>query len=1063
MPECSRWMDSGWFRRFLGRLGALALAKLSRRLGIASAFAAAALLSPTGASAEGPASSAPRPNIIMIMADDLGYGDVGFNGQQDVATPNIDALAQGGTITTRSDVQLDVGAGMTYTGVYCPASICTPTRSALMTGMHTGHVVADRNTGAGVDFPLNPDDVTVADVLSSGGYHTGMVGKWGLGPGTRYDNPTLRSEEIHSAPTNKGFDYFYGYLNQVRAHDYEVPSLWESDDSAPNGLSLSPTNGVYTHDLVTDKAVQYVADHAASADPFYLQVNFTPPHFDLDAVGQRYRDPYEGLGWSDKKVKSAAMIAHLDATVGDVLASVYDPDGDGATDDSISDRTLVIFCSDNGPAEEDGSDPDFFNSSGPFRGKKRDLYDGGIRTPFAVRWDGVIAPATNTTYVGGLEDFLPTAAELAGVDAPVGIDGISMAPSLLGTGPQDQRDWLVWEFHENSSNITGSTPPRWAIRKDGWKLIKFADGHYELYDLTSDVDESDNLVSSHPALKAEMEQIALAEGVEQPEGYAAAYAGWQGPSDTGDWSSPDNWSLSAAPTANWIATLQSDATGGRTAVVTAGGEVLGLQMGASTDPMTLRIESGAVLTARNGARLLAGGRVNLVGGALTSLRKIDVRNGARVEGSGELAGRVVNAGTFAPGQATPMSTGGDGDVSTGSTHALEFDFTGVQDDAPLAATSTLSEHMALSAGLNFGPGTQSKQSESGSDVTDAGDEFNVVGFESSSLAGAIGSSDYLTYTVAPAAGLKMKLDEAHFTLWRNGANAAPDYAILASHTGFTDADALGQLHAPNTGSDEQYTVSGAPSADVWTTGPIEVRLYGWGGQLNGNTHVTAAGMDASFESIAGETFGPRGVMTLAGDYTQTSDGTLAIELADTDNTDGDDAGFDQLLITGHTQLAGTLQLALADGAAPAYGTEFLILNAESLEGTFQTILGVSQGDRSLAVTYDTANASALVTVALPADANLDGVVDFSDAWALLDSYESGMDGLQWLQADFNGDGVVDETDAQTLLDWYGTGTTLGAGDMAMLTKIRTTTGVPEPATLTVFVLGGLALLRRRNH
>jgi arylsulfatase A-like enzyme len=1054
-------MDSGWFRRFLGRLGAPGLAKVARRLGIASAFAAAALLaSPTDAGADEPVgASAPRPNIIMIMADDLGYGDVGFNGQQDVATPNIDALAQGGTITTRDQTQVNVGAGMMYTGMYCPASICTPTRAALMTGMHTGHVVADRNTGAGVDYPLNPADITVGDVLQYAGYATGMVGKWGLGPGTRYDNPTLVSENLHSAPTNKGFDYFYGYLNQVRAHDYEVPSLWESDESAPEGLSLSPTNGVHTHDLVTDKAVQYVADHAVSLDPFYLQVNFTPPHFDIDAVPQRYRDPYEGLGWSDKKVKSAAMIAHLDATVGDVLNSVYDPDSDGNTDDSIADETLVVFCSDNGPAEEDGADPDFFDSSGPYKGKKRDLYEGGIRTPFAVRWDGVIAPGTNTTYVGGLEDFLPTAAELAGAEAPIGVDGISMLPSFLGD-EQPQRDWLVWEFHENSPNITGSSPARWAIRKDGWKLIKFKDGHYELYDLATDIDESNNVVSAHPTLKSELEAIALAEGVEQPNGHSYVYRTWQGASPQANWYDAGNWSDDGLPAGHWIATLDAlDAD--LTAVVSADSEVLGLQLGATTGEMTVRVDSGATLRARNGVRIAGGGDVTLRGGALSTFRQIDLRGGGRLGGSGSLlADELLNAGTVSPGQASGDTTGSGETVNTGTVPALEFDFVGVQDDAPLTATSTLSEHLTLSAGLDFGPGTQSKQSESGTDVTNAGDEFNVVGFESDSLAGAIGSSDYLTYTVAPAAGLRMKLDEAHFRLWRNGANAATDYAILASHIGFADGDALVQMAAPNTGSDEQYTLSGAPSEDVWTSGAIEVRLYGWGGQLSGNTHVNAAGMDASFESVPGETFGPRGVMTLSGDYTQTADGRLAIELADTDNTDGDDAGFDQLLVSGHTQLAGTLELSLVDGAAPAYGTEFVILDAESLEGRFQTILGVGQGDRSLAVTYDEANASTLVTVALPADANLDEAVDFDDAWMLLDSYKTGATGLGWGEGDFNGDGVVDDSDATILLDAYAAAGTIEATQAAGM--LIEATGVPEPTTIVLLALSGGWLLRRRR-
>src|SRR5438132_2375488 len=361
-----------------------------------------------------------QPNIIFILADDLGYGELGCYGQKRIRTPNLDRMAN---------------QGMRFTQCYAGSTVCAPSRCALMTGRHTGHCTVRGNALV----PLRPEDVTVAQSLKKSGYATALIGKWGLGePGTT------------GLPNRKGFDYFFGYLNQLHAHNYYPDYLWKNQDKFPlegNVVKdgVASQRAQYSHDLLTREALQVVKQHRDA--PFFLYLAYTIPHANnergqVEGNGMEVPSdaPYTNQPWPQVEKNHAAMITRLDADIGKLLALLKELGLDG--------NTVVFFSSDNGPHKEGGHNPKFFRSGGPLRGTKRDLYEGGIRVPMIVRWPGKIRAGAVSKQVWAFWDFLPTALELAGRESPPGIDGISQVATLLGKGEQKQHDFLYWEFHE---------------------------------------------------------------------------------------------------------------------------------------------------------------------------------------------------------------------------------------------------------------------------------------------------------------------------------------------------------------------------------------------------------------------------------------------------------------------------------------------------------------------------------------------------------------------------------------------------------------------------------------
>ena len=411
------------------------------------------------------AQESPPPNIVFILADDLGIGDLGCYGQQLIQTPRIDRLAR---------------EGIRFTNFYAGSTVCAPSRAALMTGEHTGHTRIRGNK----DVPLEPQDITVAEVLQSAGYRTGLVGKWGLG-----------NEGTPGMPTRQGFDEFIGFLDQTHAHTYFPDHLWRNETRVPlrnveEEPNVASVRLDYVQDIFTGEALSFVRRH--HAQPFFLFLAYTIPHANNErgratGDGMEILDyaPYQTRDWPEPQKAHAAMITRLDTDVGRLLDLLDELD--------IARNTLVIFTSDNGPHREGGADPDFFDSNGPHRGIKRDLYEGGIRVPGIVRWPGRIAPGTTSDHLVAFWDFLPTAADLAGVPIPPDIDGISFAPTLTGTGEQRPHEHLYWEFHERDFLQ--------AIRKGPWKTIKSkSNGTTELYNLETDPSESTNLAANHPEI-----------------------------------------------------------------------------------------------------------------------------------------------------------------------------------------------------------------------------------------------------------------------------------------------------------------------------------------------------------------------------------------------------------------------------------------------------------------------------------------------------------------------------------------------------------------------------------
>ena len=433
-----------------------------------------------------------KPNIIYILADDLGYGDLSAYGQKKFETPNIDKLA---------------GQGMLFTQHYSGSTVCAPSRSALMTGMHTGHTFVRGNKEIQPEgqYPIPDNTYTLAEAMKKAGYATGAFGKWGLGyPGSEGD------------PLNQGFDTFFGYNCQRLGHNYYPRHLWANMDSLVLEENSGMKKGIYAPQLIHEKTLDFIEFN--KANPFFLYVASIIPHAELAAPeeilqkfrgkfspekaykgvddGPEYRNgPYE----SQKETHAAfvAMVHILDSQVGEIMAKLEQL--------GIADNTIVMFTSDNGPHTEGGADPEFFSSNGPFKGTKRDLYEGGIRVPLIVKWPGHVKPNTRTDHVSAFWDVFPTFAGIANMEVPNSLDGVSFLPTLLGQDEEQQEhEYLYWEFHEKGG--------RQAIRKGNWKAVKYnvfnpSGSPIELYDLNSDVGEENNLAKDYPEIVADMKLL----------------------------------------------------------------------------------------------------------------------------------------------------------------------------------------------------------------------------------------------------------------------------------------------------------------------------------------------------------------------------------------------------------------------------------------------------------------------------------------------------------------------------------------------------------------------------
>ncbi len=433
-----------------------------------------------------------KPNIIYILADDLGYGDLSCYGQKHFQTPNIDRMARD---------------GMRFTQHYAGCTVCAPSRSSLMTGLTSGHTPVRGNLEVTEEgqWPLPANTLTIPKLLKEAGYVTGAFGKWGLGfPGSEGD------------PNKQGFDEFYGFNCQRMAHNYYPDHLWDNQKIEILEGNSGDKSEQYAPELIHRRVLQFMEKNKDK--PFFLYYPTTIPHAELK-VPKEYLEKFRGKFLPENKFAGtdfggknfrkgpygtqpethaafAAMVTLLDEKVGEIFSKLKEL--------GLDKNTMVVFSSDNGPHKEGGADPDYFDSNGPLKGYKRDLYEGGIREPMIVWWPEKIKKGSTSDHISAFWDVMPTLAEIAGAKSPGNTDGISFLPALLGQAGQKTHESLYWEFHE----LDG----RQAVRKGNWKLVRYqvlipARITTELYDLSTDLGEENNVVNQHPEVVTELLKV----------------------------------------------------------------------------------------------------------------------------------------------------------------------------------------------------------------------------------------------------------------------------------------------------------------------------------------------------------------------------------------------------------------------------------------------------------------------------------------------------------------------------------------------------------------------------
>lgn len=438
-----------------------------------------------------------KPNIIYILADDMGRSDIGSYGQKLIETPNLDQLA---------------ASGIKFINHYSGTTVCAPSRSALMTGLHTGHtpIRGNKEYEPEGQEPLPASAFTVFEMMKQAGYVTATFGKWGLG-----------FVSTEGDPNNQGVDYFFGYNCQRQAHRYYPDHIWENNHKVIMEGNGWKHRNTYAQDVIQEKTLDFIDEH--KEEPFFLYIPLVVPHAELvvpdDEVLQKYRKrfkdetPYIGSPGSDygegieigkymsqqyPRATYAAMVERIDKYIGQIITKLEE--------NGLAENTIIMFSSDNGAHQEGGNDPEFFNSNGPFRGYKRDLYEGGIRVPFIVKWAGKIKEGSETGHISAFWDLMPTLADIVGFKNLPQTDGISYLPALLGKTSQKEHDYLYWEFIEEGG--------RQAIRKGDWKAVRLnvyenPDAGVELYNLKDDEGETANIAHKFPKMAAEMKQLMI--------------------------------------------------------------------------------------------------------------------------------------------------------------------------------------------------------------------------------------------------------------------------------------------------------------------------------------------------------------------------------------------------------------------------------------------------------------------------------------------------------------------------------------------------------------------------
>ncbi len=644
------------------------------------------------------APAAPRPNILYFYVDDMGWGSIGPNGQAErkakglpyVRTPNLDQLAARGINFTR--------------GYGC--HVCSPARSSQQSGFHQGHTFADRNDPNNAKKAMRADDILMGDALSAAGYTTGYWGKWGYGGSKDMENPTI--DNIQTLPTSHGYQFVLAELHHVRAHTFFQPTLWSAPakKDAEGGLELIPNSmakfanqaaypespsyhshpnypkTAYCDDAYAFAALEFVRENAKAyneeSKPFFGLFAAQIPHAPFDEVSmlpkwnEAYKEDKHFAGLPKQAQQWAAMVTRIDAHFGNILAALDDPDGDGDASDSVANNTLVIFQSDNGGPG--GANNSVFDANGGLRGNKGSIHEGGIRVPLVMRWPAKInaksklKAGSNSDRVVDVTDLLPTFCELAGTTTPLGIDGVSIAPTLTGEGSQRQREFIIHEAGNGQSIICGKHKLVRSGASAGKKKSKNknktnqpGEPKFALYDLETDHGEKNAIAAANPELVEKLKAMLLGERVAEPRGFANTYHHWTG-KDGAVTSDADNWSDykyanagityhtdDGAPQLSWTAKIENIDSPPAVATADDDLEFLGLEIRGNSPGGTqsLALGSGVNLTGRNEIRVSGYGSLEVDGGTVSTLRWIDIAPGAGLGGHGKIAGDVINSGSIA--------------------------------------------------------------------------------------------------------------------------------------------------------------------------------------------------------------------------------------------------------------------------------------------------------------------------------------------------------------------------------------------------------------------------------
>jgi len=657
--------------------------------------------------ADQPSNRVRRPNILYFYVDDMGWGSIGPNGQAVrrasglpfVRTPSLDRLAEKGINFTR--------------GYGC--HVCSPARSSQQIGFHQGHTFADRNDRNNAKKAMRAEDVTMGDALAAAGYVTGYWGKWGYGGSMDKQNPTL--DNLQTLPTSHGYQHVVAELHHVRAHTFFQPTLWTAPAPrgskgglylAPNSMARYRNNKAYPNtpalqnhpdypktaycdDVYAFAALDFVRrngqNYNETGQPFFALLAVQIPHAPFGEItrlpewNKAYADDPKFKKLATQTRQWAAMVTRIDAHFGNILAALEDPNNDGDTSDSVADNTLIVFQSDNGGPS--GPNNVELDANGGLKGSKGSIWEGGIRVPLVMRWPAKITRAsklkagTDTDMVVDVSDLLPTFCDLAGVPAPLGVDGVSIAPTLRGSGHQRRRDFIIHEAKGGQSIIRGkyklvrgskSTSDGKSAgskKRRGKKAAAPKVPALSLFDLEADHGEKKNVATEHPELVKELHALLLDERVTEPQGFANTYHHWTG-KDGESTSGAENWSDyvyanagityttdDGAPRPSWVARIEAAETASSTARADKDLNVLALNVGVGgKNPhagaiQTLSIDAGVTVNGRNEVRVSRGGRLALNGGTVKSLRWVDIRTGGMLDGAGTVDAIVYNGGIVA--------------------------------------------------------------------------------------------------------------------------------------------------------------------------------------------------------------------------------------------------------------------------------------------------------------------------------------------------------------------------------------------------------------------------------